>query len=416
MKTRPRILLASLVLVGMCDAAPPIFAAEGEGANTYCGAIVGAVDASAPGNGPTFVASYQAATGEAVLPEALRASAFSYDNALAAIALIACGDVPRAARIADAFLAAMSRDRAFNDGRVRNAYSAGAVADGAVKLPGWWDSSAKRWDEDAYQDGTATGNVAWVALALLNMHAATGRADYLAAASRLLGWIHARASDGPGPAGYSGGVSGFDDAQLPLTWKSTEHNIDVAAAAHWAHALTRDPAEVAMADQARMFVSTRFRREGGYFILGTKSDGSDADPGQLALDAQLWPVLGAPNAPPEWRRAVDFTRVHLRRGDGMTFAGIGPNQWTEGSAQAALAFRAIGDEAGAEAFLKGLPSHVSPTGFLFATSAAEVPTGLTVEGGSGEPFKYYHWPHLGATAWAALAAAHWNPFTGERVH
>jgi hypothetical protein len=32
-----------------------------------------------------------------------------------------------------------------------------------------------------------------------------------------------------------------------------------------------------------------------------------------------------------------------------------------------------------------------------------------------DDFYYYRQPHLGATAWAALAATAWNPFTGERV-
>jgi hypothetical protein len=35
-----------------------------------------------------------------------------------------------------------------------------------VLLPGWWDAANKRWSEDRYQDGTATGNVAWVGLAV----------------------------------------------------------------------------------------------------------------------------------------------------------------------------------------------------------------------------------------------------------
>jgi hypothetical protein len=32
-----------------------------------------------------------------------------------------------------------------------------------------------------------------------------------------------------------------------------------------------------------------------------------------------------------------------------------------------------------------------------------------------DDFYYYRLPHLGATAWAALAAVGWNPFTGESV-
>ncbi len=359
--------------------------------------------------------SYQPGPGEAELPAPLRTSAFAYDNALAVIALVACGDVKRARRIADAFVLATGHDRTFGDGRVRNAYRAGRVDETPAKLPGWWDETAKQWDEDAYQDGSSTGNAAWVALALVNAEAATGDSRYLKAASALLAWIGARASEAPGPAGYSGGVAGFDGAQKELTWKSTEHNIDVAAAAAWAHRLTGDPAEAAMAARAAAFVTTRFRPEGGYFLLGTKPDGSDAESNQFALDAQVWPVLGVRDAPAAWRRALGFADAHLRRGDGMTFAGMGANRWTEGTSQAALSFRAVGAEAIARSLLDGLPAHASPSGLLYATSAGDVPTGLMIEADGGGEFKYYHRPHLGATAWAALAAEGWNPFNGQRI-
>ncbi len=361
------------------------------------------------------MASYRAAPGEAEVPEALRSSAFTYDEALAVIGLVACGDVPRASRIGDALLAAARHDRGFADGRVRNAYRAGPVGADAPALPGWWDAGAKRWDEDAYQDGTATGNVAWAALALLTLHEATGRDDLRDGAASLLAWVHAHAGNAPGPGGYGGGVEGFDGAQTPLTWTSTEHNIDVAAVAVWLNRLRPDPVTGATAARATAFVKSRFRSAPGMFILGTTPDGGDADPTHLALDIQLWPMLGVADAPPAWRRALGFADAHLRRGDGMTFAGIGPNRWTEGTAQAALAFRAIGADDLADGFLAGLPAHASPSGLLYATSAGEVPTGLMVEADGGGAFVYAHRPHLGATAWAVLAQQRWNPFTGRRL-
>jgi hypothetical protein len=32
---------------------------------------------------------------------------------------------------------------------------------------------------------------------------------------------------------------------------------------------------------------------------------------------------------------------------------------------------------------------------------------------TGPDFFYYHLPHLGATAWAVIAALGWNPFVGS---
>ena len=411
--------LGAMFLAAACCAASPLAHAAGEG-RAYCAALGRAVDAAAPGSGPVFVASYRPGPSEAAVPQALRSSAFSYDNALAAIALISCGDATRARRIADAFVFATSHDRTFDDGRIRNAYRAGAATPAPVRLPGWWDAGANRWDEDAYQDGASTGNVAWVALALLNAHGATDDARYLTTAARLLACIDAQTPDAhtpdaPGQPGFSGGVSGFDERQTRWSWKSTEHNIDVAAAASWAHRLTGDPAEQRMAERAKAFVASRFRPDRKFFLIGSKPDGSDAEADQLSLDVQVWPILGVPDAPAEWRGALGFADAHLRKGDGMSFAGLGANRWTEGTAQAALAFRAAGDDAGADGLLKGLPAQASPSGLLFATSAGEVATGLQVEAPGGGAFEYFHRPHLGATAWAALAANGWNPFTGKKV-
>ena len=415
MKPVGKRLRAMLLALACAGGAPPALAAQTFAAKSYCEALAAAVDRAAPGNGPVFVASYQPGPSDGALPEALRTSAFSYDNAAAAIALVSCGESVRAQRIADAFVSAVEQDRTFKDGRIRNAYRAGAVALGPPKLPGWWDADAHRWDEDAYQDGTSTGNVAWVALALLNVHGATHKSEYLAAATRLLAWIGTHAADGPGPLGFAGGVSGYDGHQTSWSWKSTEHNIDVAAVATWMQRLTDDSSNHLMAERATSFVASRFRDAQNHFLMGTKPDGSDADADHLALDVQVWPILGVTNAPAAWKRAIGFADAHLRRGDGMTFAGFGANRWTEGAAQAALAFRAVGGDAVAKDLLAGLPAHASSSGLLYATSAGEAPTGLQVESEGGGEFKYFHWPHLGATAWAALAANGWNPFTGKKV-
>ena len=97
-------------------------------------------------------------------------AAFVYDNALAGIALIACGQAQRARRIGDAMLQAGAQDRFYHDARLRNAYRAGPVPAGPVPCPVGGTSHPVRWFEDAYQTGTATGNVAWAALLLLALH------------------------------------------------------------------------------------------------------------------------------------------------------------------------------------------------------------------------------------------------------
>ena len=69
-----------------------------------CQALTARV-AAIPGDGPVMLASYEAAPGGQPLPGPLQQSAFVYDNALAGIALIACGQPAAARRIADGVVA-----------------------------------------------------------------------------------------------------------------------------------------------------------------------------------------------------------------------------------------------------------------------------------------------------------------------
>jgi hypothetical protein len=371
--------------------------------------------ADADGEQPArFVASYRPDEGEAKLPPALAQSAFTYDNALAAIALVACGDVARASRIANALSLASRSDRTFADGRIRNAYRAGPLEGKPPALPGWWDDVSQRWLEDATQDGTSTGNVAWAALALLTLHEATRKETYVDDARRLMDWIAANAVDGAD--GFAGGYHGFDPAQQRLTWKSTEHNVDVHAAAAWLHRLTGEDRFSAMAVSARRFLDRMYDAGEGRFDIGTAPDGSRAAPGKLALDTQLWPLLAVADAPGSWRRALQFAELHFRVGDGFDFNADRDGIWVEGTAQAALTFRYAGETPASNELLDSLQSDRTASGFLNATRAGTVSTGLSIDPTQTvADFFYFRRPHLGATAWAALAALGWNPFTGRRI-
>ncbi|GJD59778.1 hypothetical protein MTDSW087_05830 [Methylobacterium dankookense] len=345
------------------------------------------------------------------MPLPLRSTAFSYDNALAATALAACGDLPRARQIGEAFLAALDGDRSFTDGRVRNAYRAGAVRDRPVLLPGWWDARAKRWSEDRYQVGTATGNVAWVGLALMNLHAATGDPRFRDGASRIAAWIRAHATRDPGP-GFAGGLDGYDPDQTPMTWKSTEHNLDIAALG----ARLSTSEDRAMAASARIFVEGAFDAQTGCFRMGTVPAGQMRGVEAVALDTQLWPLIGIADPPQVWRRALACARTRLGVPGGFDFNDDRDGLWVEGTAQAALVDRWAKDNATAGPLLKTLAGQRAPSGWLYATREARLTTGLRIGPTSTEDdFFYFRRPHLGATAWAALAALGVNPFTGEHI-
>ena len=75
-------------------------------------------------------------------------SSYTYESAVAALALMSEGDHESASLILDAFVTGMESDVEFKD-RFRNAYAAGNAKD----LPGYWDNGLGQWIQDAYQIG-----------------------------------------------------------------------------------------------------------------------------------------------------------------------------------------------------------------------------------------------------------------------
>jgi hypothetical protein len=53
----------------------------------------------------------------------------------------------------------------------------------------------------------------------------------------------------------------------------------------------------------------------------------------------------------------------------------------------------------------------APQGGYYATDSDALATGFDLPTVPGQPRLYYRMVHLGATAWAALAQRHFNPFT-----
>ncbi len=344
--------------------------------------------------GPVFIASYPTATNPA-----LQNTAFVYDNALAVIALLACHDRPRAARIAEALRIAATSDRFWHDGRLRNAYRAGAVQPGRPPaLPGWWNAPTRSWAEDPYAVGTATGNVAWAALALIWVGTPADRA----AAVSLMRWVlTATATNAPLP-GFAGGFFGEEPAPQRLGWASTEHNTDAAAA--FGLLAGDDPAFAGAAARAKGFVAAMWDKAAGRFWLGTNAAGTGVNRAGAALDANLWPLIAIADPPAEWNRARGWVRAHQAVDGGYGFQAPPVGIWTEGTAQAALILPDAAALAVAEA-------AVAPDGLLYATPDAELRTGLALTPDSvTDDFRYFHLPHLGATAWGILAASHTNPF------
>ena len=371
-----------------------------------------------PGNGPILLASYPTVqvTGEESL-RALANVAYVYDNAAAGIALTGCGAPRQARRIADALLVATSHDPTYRDGRLRNAYQGGAITADGIKLAGYWSDQHRQWMQDAYQVSTATGNAAWAALLLLQVYDDSHDPRYLDAAIAQLHWIDAHTRNARQPAGYEGGLFGFDKQQQAQHWKSTEQNLDVYAAATWALRYRHDPALRQQARLAGAFVHAMWDPTEQRFLIGTKDDGTTPARTNSGLDAQVWPLLAFtdPATRRQWSSVWGWTDAHHGSGAGYGYRRDPKGIWTEGTAQAADAMQASGRPV-PDRLWSLLQRQRAPGGLFFATPSQRLQPDLAIGPTSTKAdFYYYHLPHLGATAWIALAASGWNPFTGMPV-
>jgi hypothetical protein len=359
----------------------------------HCIAAIRAAMAALP-PGPVLLNSYVVATGADKTDFDLTQAnaAYVYDNALAGLALLTAGFPEDSRRIGDALAVAQANDRHWQDGRLRNAYQAGAMAKPA-KLPGWWDSAKNQWQEDPYQAGSQTGPLAWAML----LWAALGQT---APANRAGNWLddYLRTK-----SGYFGGFYGFEPNPLKLTWQSTEQNTDLFTA------FTR-LGRAEDAAHAETFVRAIFNPATGWFNAGVSPSGT-ANP-LLAADAGTWPYLAGLGSGKSAANAI----TALRHGDGIGFSTVSKSIWLEGTAFAALVL-ARQQNAEAAKFFQTISANMSPYGFVYATTAAALSTGLTV-GPSIQPgvppqnFNYYRRPALAPTAWAALAALDVNPLEG----
>ena len=342
--------------------------------------------------------------GAPLTDKALKNVAFLYDNAAAVLALVGCGDTAHAARIGDAILAAQAHDRFWKDGRLRNAYLAGPVGN-PVKLGGWQDGA--NWAEDGYQVGSDTGNLAWAMLALLALHHANAGDKYLQGALRIARYVE---KDFSAP-GFTGGTFGGEPKPQQNTWKSTEHNIDLAAAFARLGEATHDAHWAMRAGQARALVAVLWDKACGCFAAGTGLDGKTPNR-FVALDAQLWPLLALPGAMARYGGALQTARAKMMVRGGFTYSETGKAVWTEGTAQAALLVALLHQPGQAAQLLAVATRNRAPDGGYFA-AGRDTDTGFRLDTDPAQARTYFHLPHLGALAWVALAERRFNPFSGK---
>lgn len=384
-------------------------------------------------NIPRFIQSYRTLPQESDPGPAgdfdlrFRNVAFTYDNALAILALLAthsADDQQRATLIGDAFVYAAQHDPVFTDGRVRSIYSSGELVLpngwipngelGSISAPGFWDNTHQTFVNLWYQsdDPAAidTGNNAWAMIALLTLYGRTQNSDFLTEARRLGDFIETFRNNS---GSYQGFLGGLAPNGTPRPYASTEHNIDIYAAFTAMYNLTHEPAWLDGANHALEFVDAMWDPSIGMFRTGTTdpntlNTASDAIP----LDVQAWSVLAIPNIlaehPMFLATAGATHKVTIPGGQtGYDFNNDLDGIWFEGTGQLATAYELSGDPQAAAPILSQLQAAQQNATFSSDGGlAAASQDGLT----TGFGFEYMRRIHIAATAWNVFAELGVNPY------
>ncbi len=361
----------------------------------------------------------------------LRNLAFTYDNALAALAFLAAGspdDLRRARLIGDAFVYASTHDRSFDDGRLRTAYAAGDIAlppgwtpndrAGTVPVPGFYVEAADGSGEGQFyeieQGASDVGNNAWAMIALLALYRRTGTPAYLDTARRLGEFIQRfRNTTGLFP-GFQGGEDNPEGgAPTRRPWSSTEHNLDVYRAFTTMFQVTGEDPWRQDAELALDFVESMWDATRECYLTGTTDPNTrNTNPAQLPLDAQSWSILALPLAPTRVADVLACAEANHRVvADGFTGFDFNSDKdavWFEGTGQMSVAYAVAGRPGMAEAIRAELRrAQQTPPfgngGSLVAASRDGLSTGFG--------FEYFRRLHIGASSWNVFAQLGFNPYT-----
>jgi hypothetical protein len=354
----------------------------------------------------------------------MKSVAFTYDNAVALLSLLARGtedDLRRANILASGLSYAIRNDRFYSDRRIRNAYAGGDLANApgwkpngrskAARLPVFIDQKTGATVEDRTMVGTYAGNVAWTMIALTAAYQKLGDVKYRVAAESLGMWVEQHCRDNKGPGGYTGGYEGWENQTQKLTWKSTEHNIDLYVAFTRLHQATKEERWRLRAKHARRFVEAMWDGSEGKFWTGTTDDGVHPDRSIVPVDVQAWAVLALKDKREVYSRALDYAERHAGNGGGYDFNTDRDGIWYEGTAHMAAAYHEIGRQDKAKKLIAAIESAQTNTGAIPSASTDGLSTGLgaVTEDGSNA-VSYYRRGHVGATAWYLLAKVGANPF------
>ena len=406
------------------------------------------MDAYAQGQTPRLIQSYSDQM-------QLLSTSFVYDNAVVINALLERGDtenLQRALLLGKTLLYAQQNDSS-GDGRVRQGYFVDQPDTNGVFL--------RPALAPFFFIGSATGDMSWVGMALAHLFARSGEQQFLNGAVRLGQWILNNTFSTSGAGGFTAGV---DSNNNPLTYKSTEHNIDAFALFTMLAQLTGNRSWATQAQHARSFVQAMFNATNDFFWTGTLADGATINTSAIPEDVNTWSFLALRDD--ELAGSVDWAKTNLAVTDtpqtfnnsvagnkvrisGITYTNFAqhppivdndfapsdpfstpPNPssvWLEGTAHVAAALRArnlpaeldlpgfIGDRNTASVLLLNILGAQATQGADQTCAGQLILPGTGVVAASSElntgfGFSYKPFLHIGATGWFAIAAQARNPF------
>lgn len=366
-----------------------------------------------------LIKSYETNTHEDEGQQYIKNAAFSYDNALAAMAFMSKNMQEEAQKILNAFVYAVENDR-YQPDRVRNAYAYGDIMafpgwKSGARLPGWYDVKDSKYYEDQYQVGTNVGNSSFVSMALLQYYRLYGGEEYLLTAKTIMNWVLDNCADTtPGfMAGYDGWPEGDGSAVSNYTYKSIEHNIDAYAVLRQIYEVTGEERYRYAYENAWVFILSMYDQENGYFYTGTGNDGVTPNKDNIVLDAQVWSLLSLGDDYAPYESSLSSAIAMKTNGGGYPFHAANTNGgwWPEGTAFTALALREYGMKNEATAALDSMLNIQQSNGGFPAATVAELSTGFELF--TGDPWIYHNIPHIAPAAWYVMAVNGFNPFAFE---
>ncbi len=386
--------------------------------------------------------------------QALGATAFTYDNAVAIDAYLVRGGADNLARakvLGKGLVYAQATNFPINDGRFAQGYFVNTPnpdGSGAYITPAAFPF---------YFYSSSLGDQAWAGMALVQLYRRTGERDYLTSAIKVANWIVLNTYNTLGAGGYSFGtyINQFNQSVPSPNGKSTEGNIDAYAFFSMLAEITDDATAEngqswkSLAEHALDFVQAMYNPAGGYFYTGTLGDQITINPSPIPEDCQTWSYLALLDN--HYKKTIDWVLNNLETTDtaasphssltgsetitgvvfdtaSLTTTADDPTAvWLEGTSHtiAALIARIINghgslssrfaDLGTVEYFIENCEKAQAELGAGQTVNGKQIPVGEGLVAATSvmdTGFGYSYGPslHIGATGWYLIAAQGGNPF------